>query len=99
MPGEFFAESARVALRNKQYIDSQRLAEKGLACDPGNPDLFYYLGEATTARSFEEREPVIRVALRETAAEAFQEGLLIFPQDTRLLLKFGQSLDLLARIR
>jgi len=99
MPGEYFAERARVALRDKQYLESQRFAESGLAYEKRNPDLFYYLGEATRGRSFGEQEPAIVNALRETSAEAFEEGLLLFPQDTRLLLKFGESLDTLHRFK
>ena len=97
IPGEYSSEQARVALRNKQYIESQKHAETGLAYERKNPDLFFYLGEATRGRSNEEPKPVIQNALRETAAEAFQEGLLLFPQDTRLLLKLGQTLDILER--
>ena len=97
MPGEYFAERARVALRNKQYLESQKFAEAGLAYERQNPDLYYYLGEATSGRSFEEPEPMISHVLKETSAEAFAEGLLLFPQDTRLLLRFGQALDALRR--
>jgi O-antigen ligase len=97
MPGEYFSERARVALRNKQYLESQKLAENGLVWERNNPDLLYYLGEATRGRSNEEPELIIKLALWETSAEAFQEGLLLFPQDTRLLLKFGDALDTLRR--
>jgi tetratricopeptide (TPR) repeat protein len=99
MPGEYFAEKARVALRNGQYLESQKFAESGLAYEKNNPDLFYYLGEATRGRSFKEPEPVIVHALRETSVEAFEEGLLLFPQDTRLLLEFGAALDTLRRFK
>jgi O-antigen ligase len=99
MPGEYFAERARVAMRNRQYLESQKLAVSGLAYEKNNPDLFYYLGEATRGRSYEEPEPVIRRALRETSAESFEEWLLLFPEDTRLLLKFGEALDILGRYR
>jgi tetratricopeptide (TPR) repeat protein len=97
MPGEYFAEGARVALRNKQYLESQRFAESGLAYERKNPDLFYYLGEAIRGRSAEDPELMMQLALWETSAEAFEEGLLLFPQDTRLLLKFGEALDTLRR--
>jgi len=99
MPGEYFAERARVALRNKQYPESQKFAESGLAYDQNNPDLFYYLGEATRGRAYEDSELFIQLALWETSAEAFEEGLLLFPQDTRLLLKFGEALDTLRRFQ
>ena len=97
MPGEYFAERARVALRNKQYLESQRFAESGLAYERRNPDLYYYLGEAIRGRSVDEPELMIQLALWDTSAEAFEEGLLLFPQDTRLLLKFGEALDTLRR--
>ena len=97
MPGEYLAERARVALRDKQYLQAQKLAESGLAWERKNPDLFYYLGEAAQGRSLEEPEPAIQRALREISAEAFEEGLLLFPEDTRLLLKFGEALDTLRR--
>jgi O-antigen ligase len=97
MPGEYFAERARVALRDKHYLESQKFAESGLAYEKKNPDLFYYLGEATRGRGVEESDLFIQLALLETSAEAFEEGLLLFPQDTRLLLKLGEALDTLRR--
>ena len=46
MPGEFFGERARVALRDENYAESVAFAEKAIAWEKNNPYLYFYLGEA-----------------------------------------------------
>ncbi len=46
VPGEFFAEKARVALRDDRNADALALARRGVAWEKKNPFLYGYLGEA-----------------------------------------------------
>jgi O-antigen ligase len=96
-PGEYFGEKARVALREKKFSESMGLAEQALTYERKNPDLFFYLGEARMLLSFQTRDPVESPLLVERAVTDFQQGLELFPRDTRLLLKLGQALDIAGR--
>ena len=97
LPGEYFTELARRALRDGHYDEARALAERAVGYERRNPNLFSYLGEARHCLTQNERDPVARAALHEQAAEAYEEGLKLFPKDTRLLLKLGVTLDLAGR--
>jgi tetratricopeptide (TPR) repeat protein len=96
-PGEFFAERARVALRDEKYAESVAFAGKAIAWEKKNPYLYFYLGEAQSmlAEAGGNRAP--GGALLTAAGESFQKGLELFPQDRYLLLGMGWILDTLAR--
>jgi O-antigen ligase len=93
IPGEYFGEIARRALRDRKYGESQALALRSLDRDRKNPNVWFYLGEARHYLTLTVEDPVGRAALHEQAAEAYEEGLRVFPRDTRTLLKLGATLD------
>jgi hypothetical protein len=95
--GEYFGEMARRALRDREYDKARQLAERAIESEKKNPNLYFYLGEARHFLTLEIKDPVAVAALHEQAAEAYEEGLRLFPKDTRLLLKLGQTLDLAGR--
>jgi len=97
LPGEYYCELARRALRDRRYEESRALAERALGYERKNPNLFFYLGQARHFLTEGMEDSVARAALHEQAAEAYEEGLKLFPKDTRLLLKLGQTLDLAGR--
>jgi tetratricopeptide (TPR) repeat protein len=97
LPGEYYCELARRALRDERYEESLALAERAESYERKNPNLYFYLGEARHFLTKGERDPVKRTALHALAAEAYEDGLRLFPRDTRLLLKLGQTLDLAGR--
>ena len=97
LPGEFFAEKARVALRDKKYLEAVKLAKKGIEYEKKNPDLYYCLGEAR--RSFADTIPAVPVRLQfyKLAADSFAQGIDLFPQDTRFFWVQGWTMDALGR--
>ena len=97
MPGEYFGELARRAVRDGHNDEGIALAQRALTYERKNPNLWFHLAEARHYKTLEVDDPVGRTALHEQAAEAYEEALKLFPQDTRLLLKLGQTLDLAGR--
>ncbi len=97
LPGEYYAELSRRALRDQKYEESRALAERAVGYEKKNPNLFFYLAQARHFLTQDEKNPVTRAALFEQAVEAYEEGLKLFPKDTRLLLKLGQTLDVAGR--
>jgi hypothetical protein len=93
--GEYLGELARVALRDKRYDESKALAEQALALEKKNPDLYYYLGEAQHHLALQQEEPQLRREGHIAVVHAFADGLAVFPQDLRLLLKLGRTYDML----
>lgn len=97
MPGEYCGELARRAVRDRRYAEGQALAEKAVGYERKNPNLYFHLGEARHFQTQGMEDPVARAAMFEQAAEAYEEGLKLFPRDTRLLLMLGRTLDLAGR--
>ncbi len=97
LPGEYFGELARRAVRDGHYDAGRRLAARALTYERKNPNLYFHLAEARHYLTLEVADPVGRAALHEQAAEAYEDALKLFPKDTRLLLKLGQTLDLAGR--
>ena len=97
MAGEYYCELARRALRDRRYEEARALAERAVGYERKNPNLYFYLGEARHFLTKDMQDPVARAALFEQAVEAYQEGLKLFPRDTRLLLMLGRTLDLAGR--
>lgn len=100
IPGEYFAEKARGALRDRDYFGAAQAAKNGIRWERKNPDLFYYLGESRRGIGGEIRDPALR-KLQESyyllAADSFNKAITLFPQDERLLLIEGWTLDALGR--
>ncbi len=97
LPGEFFGERARVALRDEKFAESVAFAEKAIAWEKKNPYLYFYLGEAQSMLAEAGGNRALGGALLTAAGESFQKGLELFPQDRYLLLGMGWILDTLAR--
>ncbi len=95
--GEYYGELARRALRDRNYSQARSLAERAIGGERSNPNLYFYLGEASHFLTRDMDNPLGRAGLFESAAEAYQEGLRLFPRDTRLLLVLGRTLDLAGR--
>jgi len=95
-PGEYYAEEARVALRDGDFQKARELAAAGIRYETTNPNLYFYLGEANRGLALPMRRPGLRNLRRERfeeAENAYQAGLRQFPHDIQLLLRLGQCLD------
>ncbi|MEP6667594.1 MAG: O-antigen ligase family protein [Chthoniobacter sp.] len=97
LPGEILAEKARVALRDDRNSDALALANRGLAWEKKNPFLYGYRGEAEHFLTLSAPDEVAAHILHEDAATDYERALKLFPQDTGLLLKEAQILDLMGR--
>lgn len=90
VPSEYYAEQSRVALRDKHIDDSLKLAEEGIKWDPFNPELYFYAGESLRIQG--ETSKTERKELLRKSIEYFKKGVVLFPVDSRLLLKTADAL-------
>lgn len=102
LPGEHLTEQSRQQLVHSLQTPNPvtppaavESATRALSYDARNPFTYLYLGQALvevsqTADGSEERSAVLA-----RAADAFQKGLILFPQDRELLLGTGATLDAL----
>jgi len=98
IPGEYYSEKARVTLRDRNYAGVLVEAQKGIAREKQNPDLYYYLGEARL--NFGDTfPPPLNATFYRSALEAFNKGSELFPEDERFLLIEGWTLDALGETK
>lgn len=90
---ELFTELARIAVRDQMPEDAVRHAQRGIAWDARNPNLYGYLGDAKHMLALAEKEPAAQAKLEREAAQAFAEGIKYFTADLNLLLKLARTLD------
>lgn len=87
--GEYFAERARIAIRDYKLTEAFDFARKGIETEKKNPDLYYYAGEAAREMAFKKMgDPK---AMGNAAIYYFTKGLEVFPFDSRLAVKLGQA--------
>ena len=91
LPGEWYAERARVAIRDYQLADARAFAEEALKYEKRNPDIYYYAGEALREMSVQGMGS--GQLLAQQALAMFQGALAQFPQDVRCRLKLAQTYD------
>lgn len=94
LPGEFFAYQAADSLGKEEFVDAIDHGNRALSWEKHNPDLYYTLGEAKRSMAGQV-EGDERKGWYLQASQDFARGLAIFPQDTRLLLIQGWTLDAL----
>ncbi len=94
LPGEYFCEKARVALRDHHDLAASILALKGLRYETRNPHLYFYLGEARLNLAGDGPDTPLAHSFRAGADEAFQRGVALAPCDTALLLRHAQLLTI-----
>lgn len=87
LPGEFFAESSRVALRDKDPARSLEQARKGIAFTTSNPELYFDQGEAAIQLSAIDK--VNESQLQREALQAYARALLLFRYDSRIALRLA----------
>ena len=97
LPAEYFAEQARVAVRDEQFAAGRMAALKGIRYDRTNPNLYLYLGEAYFGLGKSAPDPEVAELSFKAAAQNYPKGLALFRQDRNLLLGMAWSLDALKR--
>lgn len=96
-PGEYFTEQARVALRDEDPAQALLLAERAVAQEPANPELYFYFGRALLATAHQLADPDQRPPNFEKAAEAFQRAHELAPLDGTYPLNLAFTYDELSR--
>ena len=91
--GEYLAERTRIAFREGDYENVVAYADRALQRERANADLPYLRGEAYLRVGIESPEATERDALLRKAIASFQEGIKIFPQDSRLWTALARSHD------
>jgi O-antigen ligase len=99
LPGEYFAERARVALRREHAGTTIHFAEHGLASEGNNPNLYDYLGRAQLMRGDARKKPDESAWFYRRALEAFREGRRLAPLDEDFALQLAYTYDKLGRFK
>jgi tetratricopeptide (TPR) repeat protein len=97
LPGEYFAERARTALRDDQLELGADFALRGLAWERRNPDLYQYLGSARINQGDAAHDPAARSRFYTLAITAFQSGRALAPQEEAFAVGMGDAYDSLGR--
>lgn len=99
LPSEYFAEQARVALRDGHELNAINLARQATEREPHNPLPFYYMGEARLLIA-EHREAagqagaadLINESFRRDALESLRRAADLAPMDSIVLMRLGETL-------
>ncbi len=93
LPGEFYAEKARIALGLEEPFHAIRYAELGIQREEKNPDLWFYMGDAASQIARRAVTARTRGEYRDLAKHALGEALERFPQDQHIMLLLAYVLD------
>lgn len=93
LPGEYFAERARAAVRDGQTGRAIYNARRGLEYDAANPDLYFYLGLARVVNAESMDEPAAAASFYREATNALERARSLAPQDTPYALELADALD------
>jgi hypothetical protein len=94
LPGEYYGEMARAALRDRRFLAASGYALKGLAYEQHNPQLDFCLGEARLNLAGDGPDTPVAHSFRDGADEAYCQGLRLAPCDSALLLRHAQILTI-----
>jgi O-antigen ligase len=97
LPGEYFTERARTALRDNHLEESIVFAQRGLTHEQQNPNLYDYFGSARTEQADSMSDTGARASMYEAAIGAFQNARALAPQDSLLAIELGSVYDALGR--
>ena len=97
LPGEYWAERARTAVRDEQPGVGIVNATRGLRFDPANPQLYYYLGSARLQLGDSAGHPDAAASYYGDAVAAFEKARELAPLDTIYALELATTLDLAGR--
>jgi O-antigen ligase len=95
--GEYWCEKSRVALRDRKFAESIQFGERAQANEKRNFELHFHLAEARRNLAKESLNLAEQRALLESALEAYDASLGVFPFDEHVLVRKAQTLDALGR--
>ena len=91
LPGAWYAEKARVALRDHRNAAALNFAREGLEHEQQDPLLYAYLGEARLNLAGNGPDGPRERSFREAAVQAYQAAVQLSPQDSFLLVRLGEA--------
>ena len=94
---EYYAEQARVALRDERHLAAMHWAQQAVALDEQNPEALFYLGESRVRRAEGLANPVAEAAYYEAALDPLQRAMALAPNDETFLIALGRVYDALER--
>ncbi|HEY2124699.1 MAG TPA: O-antigen ligase family protein [Chthoniobacterales bacterium] len=97
MPGEFYSEQARTALRDHRPLPALASALHGLEFERENPHLYYYLGRARVLAGEQQTDARARASFQLAALPAYESALALAPADETYWLELAFTLDSLER--
>ncbi|MEO5720870.1 MAG: hypothetical protein ABIR71_05290, partial [Chthoniobacterales bacterium] len=98
LPGEYFAERARLAVRDQQAGPGLLYAGSGLKYDPSNPDLHYYLGIARLLFADSASSPEAAASFRNAAITALERARALAPREITYGLELATALESAQRL-
>lgn len=99
LPGEYFTEKARVAVRKREYLAAIELGQRALEYEKRNPFLYFHLGEANRAHAATLPLRTLNEKYFAAAVEWHRKALALFPQDVTFWVRLGQAYDGLGDFR
>ncbi len=93
LPGEYFSERARMAVRDHHSVAGLLYALRGLEWDPQNPDLYYRLGTARTQLGDASDIPEAAASFYDAAIEALKRARALAPREQIYALELASVLD------
>ncbi len=97
LPGEYFADRARLALWREDSGAAAELALKALEHEGQNPHIYFYLGRALRASAADLADPEEQRPLYETAIKAHAKAQRLAPLDATYPLEQAMLYDKLGR--
>lgn len=97
LPGEYFTEKARTALRDEDPVESIRFANRALEYENHNPDIFFYLGRGIIASANRNEALKDRLPEFEKAIAAFHAAHRLAPLDGSYPLDLAFTYDRIGR--
>jgi tetratricopeptide (TPR) repeat protein len=96
-PGAYYANRARVAVRDRAYPQAIEFARRALLSDPRNADILRQLCEANLGLAAMTQNIVLKKSFYSACLEACEQGLAISPGDASLALTRAENLLALGR--
>ena len=93
LPGEYFSERARMALRDGQPGQALLYARRGLQYDGSNPDLHYRLGTARLQFGGTAVDRTVATSFRRAAIEALERARALAPRELIYGLELAGAFD------
>jgi O-antigen ligase len=97
LPGEYFAEKARTAVRDYHPLDALYFAMEGIAHEKENPNLYFYLGMARLFYGDMGGDLRARHSFYSAGLQALDQARSLAPRDETFVLQLAFTYDALGR--